>query len=191
NRFHGAILSMDVIWERCLPVIGIFFLFVNCAFGQTIISNGTGGGPWNSPSTWVGGVIPNFSNSWEISIRNGDVVTIPNGYTVQADQLYIRTGGVLNIGSGGILDIVNGAGNDLTMAGGKLNIAGVLEVARLAVTSNTNASNVTVTSTGIYRHKDTSNSGVIGATWEDGATLEFTGFTTSAASPGNMNQSFY
>ena len=37
-------------------------------------SNGTGGGPWSSPSSWANGVVPGINDS--VTIRNGDVVTI-------------------------------------------------------------------------------------------------------------------
>lgn len=39
-----------------------------------IISNGSGGGNWNTASTWTGGVIPNLNDS--VIIQDGDVVNI-------------------------------------------------------------------------------------------------------------------
>ncbi|SFI09405.1 beta strand repeat-containing protein [Halpernia frigidisoli] len=43
---------------------------VNYVAGKT--SNGTGGGDWNSPSTWIGGVIPSSTDN--VTISSGDVV---------------------------------------------------------------------------------------------------------------------
>ena len=48
--------------------------------GRSCVSNGTGGGAWNSPATWTGcaGGVPGYGDMAALS--NGDTVTIPSGY---------------------------------------------------------------------------------------------------------------
>lgn len=189
----------------------IFSLLVALGFGtgqlsaQIIQSNGTGGGEWNSPGTWAGGIVPAYNTSSQIIIRTGDNVSIPNGVTVIADQLTVQAAAELQVSSGATLSMNNGTGNDLIMVDngasfGLLNVDGLLEFLHGAVgvesgsspSPNTTSTTVKVRATGIYRHRYTSYSGaVIGAEWQDGSTLEITGLTSASQIPTNLNQSFY
>ncbi|MBL6444766.1 T9SS type A sorting domain-containing protein [Fulvivirga sp. 29W222] len=170
----------------------LFLIMPLFAFSQIIQSNGTGGGDWNNTSTWLGGVIPTATNSTSIVIRSGDIVTIPTGFSVQADQLTVQSTGNLNIANGGVLDIVNGSGIDLIFdATSVMDIYGRLEMSHGTTFSNVLASNTTVYNGGVFRHKHTTGGAVILATWEDGSTLEFTGFVSGTVVPPNLGQSFY
>ena len=56
------------------PALLLFFL-TGTTYAAAITSNGTGGGNWNSASTWAGGIVP--GNGDTVTIANGDTVTIP------------------------------------------------------------------------------------------------------------------
>lgn len=184
-----------------LALVGFSFSFVLSA--QTITSNGTGGGPWNVPATWSGGVVPTSANSSQIRVVSGDVVTVPNGFSVQIDQFQIRQGGQLTIDNGGLVDVVNASGNDFNIftgsPNGQLVVNGTLELSHGATIVNfdgvsgsvTDASTVTVNNGGVYRHKYSTTGGtILGALWEDGSTVEITGYTTNTSRPLNLNQAF-
>jgi len=159
---------------------------------QTIRSNGTGGGNWNSSDTWVGGVVPTAANSTSIVIQNGDVVSVPSGFQIEADQLVLQANAVLQVNQGGFLDILNGAGTDLTLAASsKLFISGILEFSHGVTSTNVVASTTTVRNGGVYRHAYTTAGRIIGAIWEDGSTVEVTGLLGQYGAPTNLNQNFY
>ncbi len=56
---------------------------------QTITSNGSGGGNWNSASTWNGGVVPTSAN--DVVIAGGDSVYIYTGTAVTCNSLTIQS----------------------------------------------------------------------------------------------------
>jgi hypothetical protein len=47
---------------------------------NSCVSNGTGGGAWNSPATWTGCAAGVPGNGDTASLSNGDTVTIPSGF---------------------------------------------------------------------------------------------------------------
>ncbi|HMQ01353.1 MAG TPA: hypothetical protein PKC24_16345, partial [Cyclobacteriaceae bacterium] len=175
------------------------------ASAQIIESNGSGGGNWNDPLTWQGGIIPTASNSTQINIRTGDIVNIPSGFTAVADQLFVRESATLSVLSGGTLNIVNGSGNDLVLINngalfGQLNVSGRLEFSHGATaveggavpSSNTTATTMKILNGGVYNHGYTTYSGsIIGAEWQDGSVLEITSLTSASQIPSNLNQSFF
>jgi len=64
---------------------------VSDAFAVTVESNGSGGGDWNDGSTWAGGVVP--SSTDDVTIKNGDVVTIKDSRTIDSTGSLIIEGG--------------------------------------------------------------------------------------------------
>lgn len=169
------------------------FMGLNFALqAQTIQSNGTGGGDWNSAATWAGGVIPNAGNTTSIVIRSNDVVTVPNGFTVQVDQTSVQANATLIIASGGVVEVLATTGADLGLtASSILQVAGRLEVNQGATVNNSSATTTTFQNGGVYRHKYLDGGNILLATWQDGSTVEFTGYTAGTTSPGNLAQSFY
>lgn len=71
------------------------FLFVLITLthlnSQTIFSNGTGGGVWSTPSTWLGGVVPNAGN--DVIVSGGDSVSTTVGAVCKS--LTIFSDGIL------------------------------------------------------------------------------------------------
>ncbi len=61
-------------------------LFLGNTFAQTIFSNGTGGGVWSDPGTWLGGVVPNASN--DVIISGGDSVNTTIGAMCKSLTVY-------------------------------------------------------------------------------------------------------
>ena len=74
-----------------LIIIFIEFAFNLSTYSQNIFSNGTGGGIWSSPSTWLGGVVPNVSN--DVVISGGDSVSTTVGAVCKTLSVY--SGGIL------------------------------------------------------------------------------------------------
>lgn len=66
----------------------IMLLFITNIEAQTIFSNGTGGGNWNSASTWLGGVVPSLTN--DVVIAGTDSVAVVS--EVQCNNLNILGG---------------------------------------------------------------------------------------------------
>jgi hypothetical protein len=93
-----------------MKAMRIFFIALCCAFVPLIVvfgqtTNGTGGGKWNSASTWAGGVVP--SGSGTVTIAPGDSVNfdVPVTFTgtlIKQSQKKdsIGAGGSVTFGSG-------------------------------------------------------------------------------------------
>lgn len=175
---------------------GILLLLVSFAVSaQTITSTSTGGN-WNSTSTWVGGVIPDYSNSTSIVIAGP--VTIPSGYTATVDQLTINVSRALTVALGGILHLQDDgtAGAELTFQTGfgtaVLNVNGRLVVGNGATVQNATSTRLKVLSTGVYEHQYADSPGTIYLSgWSTGSTLLISGYTTPGGAPSGLNQSFY
>lgn len=177
------------------------------SFAQTIQTNGTGGGDWNNPATWQGGVIPTSVNSTYVLVRAGDVVNIPTGLQVDIDQFTVGgNGATLNIATGAVFNILDGPGTDIYVVNngvanrGLISVNGNIEFANGATgrewvngsqTTNLTANTVTVRNGGKYRHKYLNGGAVIGALWEDGSTVEITSIAGGYSNVTNLTQSFY
>ena len=143
----------------------------NVSINTPIITAAAGGGDWNNPSTWVGGVVPNLSD--DVIINPGTTVSIGSG-TANCNTISLMgiTGGISQISiSTGTLNVAG----SITAAGtssqiifsdaGKLNIGGNF----MAGTAGTfTANNSTVNFNGVgrqdigvynYNNLTTSNSG--------------------------------
>lgn len=174
---------------------------------QTIQTNGTGGGDWNNPATWQGGVLPTAANSTYVLVRAGDVVTIPTGVQVDIDQFTVGgNGATLNVSAGSVLNILDGPGTDIYVVNnsitnrGQINVNGNIDFSNGATgrewvngsqTNNLTANTVAVKNGGKYRHKYFNGGAVIGALWEDGSTVEITSITGGFSNVTNLTQSFY
>ncbi len=99
-------------------------LFFMKGYSATITSNGTGGGNWNNPTTWVGSVVPGAGD--DVIIAVGDVITV----NVNAAALSIH---------------FNGGGNSSTINinnGVTLTVAGMVNIAPPTAGTNDNTMNV-------------------------------------------------
>jgi len=97
------------------------------AQGVQRISNGTGGGMFNDPATWAGGVVPSQSaDTWLINA--GDTVTIPNDYTWVRTSADNTNQGTLVIQPLGLLSMRRMHGN---VAGWSIVSHGTVTVTRL------------------------------------------------------------
>ncbi|HUI29602.1 MAG TPA: glycosyl hydrolase family 28 protein [Candidatus Acidoferrales bacterium] len=65
---------------------------VNGSINPVLLSNGTGGGNWNSPSTWLGNVVPDSADY--AAVVNGDSIVVDQA--LQCGSLAISYGGILN-----------------------------------------------------------------------------------------------
>lgn len=171
------------------------FLFWGHVVAQTITSSTSG--PWNVGATWVGGIVPDASNSTAIAINHN--VSIPSGYSVSIDQTTISATGLLQIDVGGTVTLANGAGNDLIIAGSNLSldVSGTLIVSNAAVITGSTSTTTVFQSGGVYEHRYTTTQGIIPlATWDPtpgaASTLRITGYTTftTPTAAGNWSQAF-
>ena len=168
-------------------LISINILLCVTGFAQTIESAQSG--DWNETSTWVGGTIPDASNSSSIIIRANHTVEVTG--THNADQLTVEGSGVLNIS--GNLTILDGTGDDLSIAvaGGFGSRAGKVTVMASGTIINQGNINSTAANfdiNGVYEHD--LNGGVIAtANWIVGSSLDITG--VSSVVPTGLGQNFY
>lgn len=176
------------------------------------------GGNWNTVSTWEvfnAGVWHNLEDAGAGSFQNvipsssSGVITVSPAHTlniasgtITADQIVIAASNtsILDVNGGATLIINNGTGNDLTFQAGGFGgtVAGELRVNGTVVIDNNStigsplANRLFVNGGGVYQHDYEDSAGVIyAATWADGSTLEFTGYTTNETVPSGLNQSFY
>ena len=108
---------MNFLNFKKLVLFIAFIFYFQISNAADIQSNGSGGGAWNSVSTWNGGVVPTTTDN--VSIQNGDIVSIgqnvvasPNNLTITGtltfgigDSFSLTVSGDLVINSGGILDL--------------------------------------------------------------------------------------
>ncbi|MBX2898823.1 MAG: T9SS type A sorting domain-containing protein [Cyclobacteriaceae bacterium] len=156
---------------------------------QAIQSNGTGGGNWSDPATWVGGVVPTFANG-VITVRTGDVVTVNSNFVI--DQAIVQAGATLLINTSGTLTINNGAGVDFTM-NGQMTVEGVFILDNGSTHAGMTAANTSFASGAIYRHRFTTAQGVIPlAAWDADSEVIIEGYTSFATgnASGNWGQNF-
>ena len=136
-----------------LVLMGALLLPSGAAQAQfACVSNGTGGGLWSDPATWVScdGGIPNAVDD-DATILGGDTVTLDIAAAAnrQVRDLAIDIGGTLNFNSGqlritsdmtvnGTFDAAAGTSTAFNSAGLKtLSGAGDIQFAELRVTTNT------------------------------------------------------
>lgn len=169
------------------PVLRIFIVVatVLASFGlraQTITS--VNDGPWNVGTTWSSNpVIPNAANSDSIIVMHN--VTIPSGFSVTIDGTRIISGRTLTVQSGGTLNLATVAN--------ALKAQGTLIGANGSSITGSNGTNISFTSSGVYRHQFTTTQGVIpNATWNAASRLEITGYSSfvNATAAGNWTQTF-
>ena len=184
-------------------------------------SNGTGGGNWNAPSTWI--ISTNNGANWNASttvpggadsveILNNDIVTISIPGTI-INQVMVDHGGELTAGTGvttlahatssdldihGTLDIpsTNTAGSTLTLAANATVVVepdGVLQ-SHSGSTSDPfgHGANSSITVYGTYL-ENTPAATVSTCVWMPGSTLNFSpaGDSGTGAPMLGMNQAFY
>lgn len=154
-----------------------------------VLSNGTGGGNWSDPGTWIGGIVPDF-NSGAITIQAGDQVNVDADFTI--DQTTVQATATLVIDPTFTLTIADGAGIDFTM-NGTFSIEGALVLNNTATHSGMNASNTTFVAGSEYRHLYTAAQGIIPlATWDVASTIRIAGYTNGKTLTigSNFNQNF-
>jgi len=87
DNFHSFKLSKSFI-------IGVLLVVVCLGTKGTTITSIQAGGNWNSPSTWVGGVIPNSNDDVITNGSGGNSVTLQNDITVKSLTL-VEQGGII------------------------------------------------------------------------------------------------
>ncbi len=153
--------------KRCIFILASVMLMMASLASAQIQSNGTGGGDWNSTTTWQGGVVPSAADSVVI-LATDSVFVLANS---SCAGLLVQAGG--KVGLAAKLSATN------IQLNGKLSVH--------ADTLNATGS-VTVGGSGVYEHAR--NGGRLPtATWGSGATLVLTGITSTA--PANGNQNFH
>lgn len=102
-----------------LLIILILILLTLFKINAQISSNGTGGGAWNSTSTWAGGTIPTTES---VTIQASDIVTV--GTTQTCKELTISSSATLKVQTGASLTTSQSltANGILTVKAGTLTI---------------------------------------------------------------------
>ncbi len=131
-------------------------------------------------SSWVAAIATPNSADGVITIQNGHTVTVTANATV--DQVVISSGGQMVLNTGVTLTLANGTGTDLDVSGVFKN-AGTVTISGAAA--------IAYQSGGKYQHNYTTAAGTIPtASWNTLSTCEIIGYTTNAAKPWGLSQSF-
>jgi hypothetical protein len=109
NRERGTTPAKKLTFMAwtCVLVLFGFILTNGSVLSQTITSNGTGGGPWTSATTWAGGVVPDSTNCTDVVIASGDSVSTNLTGLVSCVNIEIKPGAKLAVfgpssGGGGL-----------------------------------------------------------------------------------------
>ncbi len=145
-------------------------------------------GDWNTlgiwqkynGSAWIAATTVPVQADKVITIKSGSTVTISTALSI--DQIVIEAGGILFLNSGITLTLRKTTSPDLA-------VYGIFRNAGTLVYSG--GSMATYYSGGTYQHNYTTTSGTIPTSvWNTGSTCEIYGYTTNAAMPGGLNQTF-
>ncbi len=176
---------------QVVRVFVVFIFSIGIGFGQAVgdfRSNGTGGGNWNSLSSWE-----EFDGTWSaaskipdntdgvITILGGDIITVPGGFSVTVDELIIQNTGTLDIA---LADFI------ITFSNGLVTVLGNGYIDNAGTISGDSQSTLIFSSGspgGEYRHNQNGSNLPI-AIWNSGSICRITGVTNAA--PGNLNQNF-
>lgn len=85
---------MRLTMKKFILAVMMCILFALPVSAQTIFSNGTGGGGWDSPGTWLGGAVPGANA--DVIIAGTDSVSTTT--TVTCANLTVLSGGKLSTG---------------------------------------------------------------------------------------------
>lgn len=173
---------------RSLFVVLSFASLISTVHAQ-VQSNGTGGGNWNNPASWQGGVVPDFTFG-TITILAGDQINVNANFTI--DQTTVQVGATLYVDPGAVLTINNGAGTDITV-NGDLIVEGEFVLANGSTHAGMTAANTSFLAGSIYRHQFTTAQGIIPlANWDADSQVIIAGYTSfgTATAAGNWSQSF-
>jgi len=152
----------------------------NALFAAAISSNGTGGGNWNTGSTWAGGVVPGAGD--DVTIVAGDVVTLDvspatvTSLTIASTATFDINANTLNV-TGAVT--INGSFDDLS-GGGTLNLGGDFTINSGGLFNDSG--------NGISIDFNGSATQTISGTY-NGATIEFYDFTVSGTGTVDNNLS--
>jgi hypothetical protein len=75
NSVYASVQKVSLIKLFLFP---LFALITTLSYSQTTITSTAAGGPWNSASTWVGGVVPTQGANNNVVIASGATVTVPS-----------------------------------------------------------------------------------------------------------------
>lgn len=119
---------------RTLLVLSVVSLFAADFAGAQVLSNGTGGGDWDSAATWSGGSVPTNSQGW--IVQAGDTVTAGSGVN-HAGIKNSTVLGTLNVNAGASIR-VHLLNSSTTTGNGTINLTGGwLTAARLTGSATT------------------------------------------------------
>ena len=139
---------------------------------MSIKSNGTGGGAWNTVSTWQGGFVPILSDT--VTLLATDTVTV--GGSMSCRTINVLAGGRLVLLANDSLTVTSP--DSLSIITGTISNAGMIVVSGKLQFGNG------------AKYQHARNGGTIPTSkWGTGSTCEITGLTGNA--PTNGNQNFY
>ena len=128
-------------------------------------------GAWTDPAIWSGGVIPTSTNATHVYVNHE--VIIPGGAVIVVYGLVVI--GKLTLQPEAILNILE---DDLPNAP-DLQVSGTLECLDLSLISGTSSSNAIFEDGSIYIHRQGPLGFIPFATWNQNATFQISGFTSS------------
>jgi hypothetical protein len=161
-----------MISRKALFLAGASLCVSLCGFSQVIIS--AQNGSWSNPTTWVGGVVPTWSNCTSVSVDHSLVidgdVSISN----------VNVSGTLSILTGGDLTLRqrNGSGSMTISPLGNVSVHGTL-TGRDSVSYVSSASNLRFESGSTFRLLGSSRAAIPFASWNENSTFLIAGFVGS------------
>lgn len=202
--FDG-LLAISEVMKKTLLVVCLLSLVSMGLYGQAGNFRSRATGAWSNTNSWERDADSNgsfeespasvtpTSASGTITVRNGHTITV--GSNLSIDQTTINLGGFVIVSSGVTLTLNDGTGADLTFSSGfgsnRLDIFGRLIVPEGSTMASATSARLRIMTDGVYEHAYTVTGGQIyDATWQSNSRLEFTGYTSAADAPANMDQAF-
>jgi hypothetical protein len=132
-------------------------------------------GNWESPSTWLNGIVPTATNSTSVLVRH--TVTLPSGSSVTIDNLVID-GGHLVVSANATLQIVDGDSTDMRLSeGGTIDVWGTVIGEDGISLAGMSAANTAFHEGSVYVHRARGEGSIPVAQWHPQSRFEIIGIS--------------
>jgi hypothetical protein len=161
-----------MISRKALFLAGASLCVCLCGFSQVVIS--AQNGSWSNPASWVGGVVPDWSNCTSVSVDHS--LVIDGDVSISK----VDVSGTLSVLTGGNLTLRqrNGSGSLNILPTGNVSVQGTL-TGRDTVAYSTSASNLVFESGSTFRLLGSSRAAIPFASWNVNSTFLIAGFVGS------------
>lgn len=161
-----------MISRKALFLAGATLCVSLCGFSQVVSS--AQNGSWSSPASWVGGVVPDWSNCTSVSVDHS--IVIDGDVSISK----VEISGTLSVLTGGNLMLRqrNGSGSLSILPSGSMSVRGTIS-GRDSITYSTSALNLAFEPGSMFRLLGSSRASIPLASWNVNSTFLIGGFVGS------------